>query len=130
MSLATLLVSKPGGLTTSEALAKRLPLVIVNPIPGQEAYNARYLLSKGAAVQAGSPETVRQTVRDLLDNPDQLEAIRRRDEELAHPTAAVDTARLLFELADRHRERQSGLSVSKGHARSRAGDVIAEPPQP
>ena len=100
MDLATVLVSKPGGLTTSEALAKRLPLVIVNPIPGQEAYNARYLLSQGAAVQAGPPETVRQTVRDLLENPDRLEALRRRNAELAHPMAAWDIAKLLFELAE------------------------------
>ena len=102
MDLATLLVSKPGGLTISEALAKRLPLVIVNPIPGQEAYNARFLVSQGAAVQAGSPETVRQTVRDLLENPEQLEALRRRNAELAHPTAALDIAKLLLELADGH----------------------------
>ena len=102
MDVATLLVSKPGGLTTSEALAKRLPLVIVNPIPGQEAYNARFLLSQGAAVLA-SPDTVRQTVRDLLDNPDRLEAIRTRQAELAHPDGAMKTAQLLLELADRSR---------------------------
>jgi processive 1,2-diacylglycerol beta-glucosyltransferase len=105
LDIATLLVSKPGGLTTSEALAKHVPLVIVNPIPGQEAYNARFLLSKGAAVQAESSETVRQTVCDLLDNPDQLEALRRRNAELAHPTAALDVAKLLFELADGHARR-------------------------
>ena len=77
-------------------------MMIVNPIPGQEAYNARFLQTQGAAVQAGSPQTVRQTVRDLLENPDQLEALRRRNAELAHPTASLDIATLLFELADRH----------------------------
>jgi processive 1,2-diacylglycerol beta-glucosyltransferase len=107
MSLATLLVSKPGGLTTSEALAKRLPLVIVNPIPGQEAYNARFLLSQGAAVQAVSPDTVRQIVRDLLESPEQLAALRQRAGELARPEAALDIARLLLQLADRHRARGS-----------------------
>ncbi len=100
MDAATLLISKPGGLTTAEALAKGLPLIIVNPIPGQEAYNARYLLSQGAAIQAGAPETVRQTVRDLLDDPARLEALRRRNAELAHPNASLDIAALLFELAD------------------------------
>ncbi len=105
MDLAAMLVSKPGGMTTSEALAKRLPLVMVNPIPGQEAYNARYLLSQGAAVQADSPLTVRQTVRDLLDNPDRLEAMRRRAGELAHPDAALDIAALLCTLADASRSR-------------------------
>jgi processive 1,2-diacylglycerol beta-glucosyltransferase len=100
MELATVLISKPGGLTTSEALAKHLPLVIVNPIPGQESYNARFLLAHGAAVQAGSPETVRQTVRDLLDNPARLAGLRERAAELAHPGAATDISRLLFMLCD------------------------------
>ena len=100
MELATLLISKPGGMTTSEALAKHLPLVIVNPIPGQEAYNARFLLSQGAAVQAGSPETVRQTVRDLLEDPEQLAQLRGRSGELAHPRAALVIANFLFGLAE------------------------------
>ena len=116
MSIATLLVSKPGGLTTSESLAKHLPLVIVNPIPGKEAYNARYLLSQGAAVQASSPDTVRQTVRDLLENPDQLEALRRRNAELAHPGAALDTATLLIELADQYRGRRHTQAQALVHA--------------
>jgi processive 1,2-diacylglycerol beta-glucosyltransferase len=103
MGLATLLVSKPGGLTTSEALAKHLPIVIVNPIPGQEAYNARFLLSLGGAVQA-TIDTVRQTVRDLLDNPEQLELMRSRNAEVARPYAARDISRLLLALGDRYRE--------------------------
>ncbi len=100
MDIATLLISKPGGLTTSEALAKRLPLIIVNPIPGQEAYNARYLLSHGAAVQAGAPEMVRQTVRDLLDSPERLAALRTRIAELAHPHAASEITDLLAHLGN------------------------------
>ena len=101
MDIATLLISKPGGLTTSEALAKRVPLVIVNPIPGQESYNARFLLAQGAAVQAVSPLTVRQTVRDLLDNPYRMQLMRRNAEELAHPDATLAIGKLLCELADR-----------------------------
>ncbi len=112
MGISTLLLSKPGGLTTSEALAKHLPLVIVNPIPGQEAYNARFLLAQGVAVQAGSPETVRQTVRDLLENPDRLEALRQRNAELAHPDAALDIARLLMDLADRCRGAEQTVTTT------------------
>ena len=112
MDLATLLVSKPGGLTTSEALAKGVPLIIVNPIPGQEAYNARYLLSQGAAVQADAPYTVRQTIRDLLDNSERLDALRRRSAELAHPQAAREVATFLLGLAERSR------AVIDGHAAS------------
>ena len=111
MSLATLLISKPGGLTTSEALTKQLPLVIVNPIPGQEAYNARFLLSQGAAVQAGSPETARQTVRDILENPEQLDILRRRSAALAHPNASLDLAKELMTLADERRERKARTAL-------------------
>jgi processive 1,2-diacylglycerol beta-glucosyltransferase len=125
MGLATLLVSKPGGLTTSEALAKSLPLVIVNPIPGQESYNARFLLSQGAAVQAGSPVTVRQTVRDLLDNPDQLQALRRRSAALSHPSAALDVARLLTELADpAQHERAEGRSEAPAATGRREASLV------
>jgi processive 1,2-diacylglycerol beta-glucosyltransferase len=85
-------------LTTAEALAKRLPMVIVNPIPGQEMYNARFLLSNGAAVQAGSPAMVRQTVRDLLERPQQLAEMAQRAGALAHPEAAERIARYLLDL--------------------------------
>jgi hypothetical protein len=49
MAAADLLVGKPGGLTTAEALARRLPMVLVHPIPGQEERNADHLLEAGAA---------------------------------------------------------------------------------
>lgn len=115
MDIATLLVSKPGGMTTAEALAKHLPLVIVNPIPGQESYNARFLLSQGAAVQASSPDTVRQTVRDLLENSDQLQAIRYRLAELAKPRASQDIADLLIALAGKHRRKMQMDALEKSY---------------
>jgi len=56
MSAADLIVGKPGGLTTCEALAKGLAFVIVNPIPGQEERNSDHLLEQGAAIR--SNETI------------------------------------------------------------------------
>jgi processive 1,2-diacylglycerol beta-glucosyltransferase len=58
MSLADLAVTKPGGLTTSEALALGLPLVVANAIPGQETRNATMLYEEGAAVSGENPLTV------------------------------------------------------------------------
>ena len=54
-------------------------------------------------MQASGPETVRQTVRDLLDNSERLQTLRQRCGQLARPTAALDTAKLLCDLADRSR---------------------------
>jgi processive 1,2-diacylglycerol beta-glucosyltransferase len=54
MAAADCLIGKPGGLTISEALARGLPMVIVNPIPGQEERNADYLLEEGAAIRGNN----------------------------------------------------------------------------
>jgi processive 1,2-diacylglycerol beta-glucosyltransferase len=109
MSVATLLISKPGGMTTAESMAQGLPMVIVNPIPGQEDYNARYLIAERAAVQAIAPSQVRQTVRDLLENPERLADLRNRVQSLARPSAAQDIARLIFQLIGTHPAAVRGL---------------------
>jgi len=54
MAVSDLIITKPGGLTTSEVLAMGKPLMIVNPIPGQEAANSDFLLERGAASQSES----------------------------------------------------------------------------
>jgi processive 1,2-diacylglycerol beta-glucosyltransferase len=99
MEIATLLITKPGGLTTAEALAKHLPMLIITPIPGQELCNARYLLSQGAAVPLQAPEAVHDVVTQLLREPARVEELRRRAASVANPDSALQTARLLIELS-------------------------------
>ncbi len=101
MDIASMVITKPGGLTTAESLAKRLPMLMISPIPGQEMCNARVLLSQGAAIQLGGPETVGEIVSQLLREPSRLEQLRANAARLAHPESAVQTARLLLEMADR-----------------------------
>jgi len=103
MDVASLIITKPGGLTTAEALAKQLPMLILSPIPGQEMCNARYLLGHGAAIQLDGPQSAGHHVGRLLRDPQALQAIRERAAAIAHPDSAVQTARLLLELADRDR---------------------------
>jgi processive 1,2-diacylglycerol beta-glucosyltransferase len=105
MSLATLIITKPGGLTTAESLAMGLPLLIVTPIPGQEMCNARYLLSQRAAVQLNAPREAGEVVTAFLSNPERLAQLRARAKPLAYPDSALQSARLLIELADRVRPR-------------------------
>ena len=86
MHAADVLVTKPGGLTTSEALAARLPMVLLRPLPGQEERNARYLASRGAALRvAGGGELVR-AVDAVLSGTAQR--VRDGAAPLAHPDAA------------------------------------------
>ena len=101
MEIASLIISKPGGLTTAETLTKRLPMLMSSPIPGQEMCNARFLLAHDAAVQLTSPASARDAVQQLLQQPDRLAQLRRNAGRLAYPESAFHTARLLVELADR-----------------------------
>src|ERR1019366_766977 len=66
MDASDLLITKPGGLTSSEALAKGLPMIITNPIPGQEERNARYLLKHGVAEQADDPAEIAALTQSLF----------------------------------------------------------------
>jgi len=66
MAVADLIVTKPGGLTTSEALAMGRPLFILNPIPGQEAANSDFLLERGAAAKANRVEDLPYRIEQLL----------------------------------------------------------------
>ena len=85
MSAADLLLGKPGGLTTSEALAKALPLVIVNPIRGQEERNSDHLLEEGAAIRCNNLPVLGYKIDSLLDNPQRLALMRKNVRRLAQP---------------------------------------------
>lgn len=73
MSISNLVVTKPGGLTSSESLASGLPILVINPIPGQEEENAEYLVDHGAAVWLKKKEPAEKVIRRLLLSPDILE---------------------------------------------------------
>jgi len=93
MGVADLLVTKPGGLTTAEALARRLPMMLVNPIPGQEQRNAEALLELGAAVRAGTLAVLGWKVDSVLGDPARMEAMRAAAARAARPHAATQIAR-------------------------------------
>jgi processive 1,2-diacylglycerol beta-glucosyltransferase len=88
MACADLVVTKPGGLTTSECLAMGLPMIVNSPIPGQEERNADYLLEQGVALKAIDLPTLRYRVQLLIDNPEQLAVMRSKARRLGRPGAA------------------------------------------
>jgi processive 1,2-diacylglycerol beta-glucosyltransferase len=98
MSAADLLLGKPGGLTTSEALAKGLPLVIVNPIQGQEERNSDHLLEEGVAIRCNNIPVLAYKIDTLLGNPHRLAMMRKNTRCLAKPEAALDIVKKLLSL--------------------------------
>lgn len=90
MSASDLILGKPGGLTTSEALAKGLILVIVNPIPGQEERNSDHLLEDGVAIRCNNLPALAYKIDRLLDDQRRLEEMRQNVQRLARPNAATD----------------------------------------
>ena len=90
MGMASLFIGKPGGLSTSECLAVGLPMLIWNPIPGQEVFNSVYLLENGAAFYPDSIATLPFRIDNLLKNPEKLKKMQDAAKLLGRPSAARD----------------------------------------
>ena len=69
MSVSDILITKPGGMTSTEALVKRLPMIIIHPLPGQEEKNSEFLVNAGAALRFDSAGDVVTTANTLLSEP-------------------------------------------------------------
>ena len=100
MSVSSLIVTKPGGLTISESLSKELPIIILNPIPGQEAKNTEFLINEGAAVKADNAADAALLTEMLLGNRSKLEHMRGNARRIAKPRSSTDIARLILECAN------------------------------
>ncbi len=98
MGISNIIITKPGGVTTSEALAKKIPIIIVKPIPGQEASNTVYLTQKEAAIKVDRPSGINLVVEDLLKDPLKLNRLREACSRIGKPNASLDIAKFLFDL--------------------------------
>ena len=99
LTAADLVLTKPGGLTTSEVLARGAAMAIVNPIPGQESRNSDYLLENGAAVKINNLATMGLKLEPLLADRKRLETLKANAKRSGHPQAAFDVAQLVLEMA-------------------------------
>jgi len=98
MDVSDIIVTKSGGMTSSEAMAKDLPMVITSAIPGQEARNCRYLVGSGAAVYAGGVEAAKKAISDMLDSEAMMTRLKKRIGEVKKPNASRDIARFALSL--------------------------------
>ena len=107
MAAADLVVSKPGGLTTSETLARGAAMVVVNPIPGQESRNSDYLLENGAAIKVNNIATLAHKVTALVRNPERLAQLKANARRLRRPRAAFEVVQRSLALLQKQGERQA-----------------------
>lgn len=94
MAAADVLITKPGGLTVSEALASGLPMILTHPIPGPEERNIPYLVRHRVAIHARQIEEIPSLVSQLLSRPDQRNRMALRARELSRPEAAHGIAQV------------------------------------
>jgi processive 1,2-diacylglycerol beta-glucosyltransferase len=85
-------ISKAGGLIVSETLGRGTPLLVIDPLPGQEEWNADYVVSTGAGIQLRIAEMVPEAIRQLLTHSDRLAVLRAAAQEAGRPRAALDIA--------------------------------------
>lgn len=97
MGAHDLIVTKAGGLTVTECLARRLPMVLYSPIPGQEECNADFLLEHGCAVKARSIDILDYKVHELLESPARLDMMKRACGAAARPYAGRDLLRAVLD---------------------------------
>jgi processive 1,2-diacylglycerol beta-glucosyltransferase len=101
MQVADVVVSKPGGLTTSETLARGAAMVIVNPVPGQESRNSDFLLENGAAIKINNVSTLTYKLTELLRDTARLARLKENAKKLGRPHAALDIARKVLQWGEK-----------------------------
>lgn len=90
MSIADFIISKPGGLTTTEILVSNVPFVIINPIPGQEEENARFLLNNGAAVRLYDTEKTIPFLEQLFKNEERIKHMKEMQKNISKPNSTEE----------------------------------------
>ena len=96
MEVSDIIITKPRGITTAEALARALPMLIVSPLPGQEAMNTKYLLREGVALKAENTHDCALLLEELLYyNVDKLRSMSMNARRCSKPESSIEIARLI-----------------------------------
>ncbi|MCF7888235.1 MAG: glycosyltransferase [Candidatus Omnitrophica bacterium] len=96
MDFSDIIITKAGGITVSEALAKRIAIIITNPIPGQEELNVDFLIRRNAIIKADTLKQINESVANLIDNPDKLRFFKENAEKNSSGDSSANIANLIF----------------------------------
>ena len=96
MSISKFVITKPGGLTITESLVSKLPILIINPIPGQEEENAEFLEKNGAGIWIKENSNIARHLKNLYRHPEILQNMEKKAEELAQPNSTAKICAILL----------------------------------
>jgi len=96
MSISDLVVTKPGGLTTTESLASGLPIIVINPIPGQEEENATFLEQNGVGIWIRKEDNVKEILENLFNNPEKMLEMKVKARLLAKKHSTQDICKIVL----------------------------------
>lgn len=95
MAVSDIIVTKPGGVTTSEALAMELPMLLFKPLPGQEQDNAKFLVEGGTAIDAAHPLEVIARLTELLEKKELCEEMKKNARNIQTKKAAFSVIEII-----------------------------------
>lgn len=96
MSVSDLVISKPGGLTTTESLASGLPIIVINPIPGQETENAEFLENNNVGIWLKKNDNIEEKLYNIFNNPSVLRKMKINARLLAKRNSTADICNILL----------------------------------
>ncbi len=96
MAISDLVITKPGGLTSTEALVSNLPIIAINPIPGQEEDNARFLEHHNVGIWLKKSSYINFVLKNLLKNEIKLQTMKENTKQIAKPNSTKDICNIIF----------------------------------
>ena len=97
MSISSMVVTKAGGLTITESLTAHLPIIIINPIPGQEEENAQFLVDNNVAIWIKKDDNIARALKNLYRHPETIENMKQNAINLAKPYSTENICKILID---------------------------------
>ena len=96
MQISNVVITKPGGLTTTECLVSNLPIIAINPIPGQETENAEFLEKNGCAIWLKKDYNIFNTLNYILNDESELLKMKENTKLIAKPNSTKDICKIIL----------------------------------
>lgn len=96
MSVSDLVITKPGGLTTTESLASGLPLIVIDPLPGQEEENAKFIENNGAGLWIKKNDNIERILFDIFNDPYKLYHLKIKARLISKKNSTKDICDILI----------------------------------